>query len=136
MTVPGGHHPGEFEHLVELFPGVLFGIITGLGLVDAVFQERDGGVHLAPLAFRHDDTKRLHHVLQGLEAVAPITDDMHPADHAPGDQLAQAGRDVRSADIEKPADFFGVERARRANSKAWTWAMVRLMPQAWPISPQ
>ena len=89
MTVPGRHHPDEFQHLVELFPRVLFGIIAGLGLAHTVFQERNGGVHLAPLAFRHDDTKRLHHVLQSLEAVAPITDDMHPANHAPGDELAR-----------------------------------------------
>src|SRR5208283_3508696 len=95
------------------FPRVLFGIIAGLDLAHTVFQERNGGVHLAPLAFRHDDTKRLHHVLQSLEAVAPITDDMHPADHAPGHELTQTGRDVRSAHVQKRADFLGIERARR-----------------------
>ena len=61
---------------------------------------------------------------------------MDPPDHSPGDQLAQTGRDVRAADVQKFADLLGIEGVGETKSKAWTWAIVRLIPQAWPISPQ
>ena len=67
VAVPGRDHPGEIEHLLQLLAGVLLVWIAELGLMDAVFQERDRRVHLAALALGHDDPECLHDVLEGLE---------------------------------------------------------------------
>ena len=90
-----------------------FGRVARLRLVDAVLQQGDRRVHLAPLPLGHDDPERLHHVLERLEPVAAVADDVDPADHAPGDQLAEARRDVRPAHVEQLADLLGVERLGR-----------------------
>ncbi len=103
----------KFEHLLQLLAGVLLGGIAQLGLADAMFQERDRRVHLPALALGHDDPKCLHDVLEGLEAVAAVADDVHAPHHAPGDQLAQARRYVRTTDVQQAADLFRVEGRRR-----------------------
>ena len=68
------------------------------------------GIHLAPFALGHDDAKRLHDVLERFEAIATVADDVDTANDAPGDQLAEARRDVRPAHVEELADLFRVER--------------------------
>ena len=112
MAVPGRDHPGELEHLFQLVTGVLLARSAHFCLFDAVLQKGDGGVHLAALAFGHDDTKGFHDVFQSLEPVASVADDVDTPNDAPGDQLAQAGRDVGSAHVEQRADFFGIEWRR------------------------
>ena len=96
-----GDHPGELEHLLQLLARVLLGGIAQLGFVDAVLQKRDRRVHFPPLALGHDDPKGLHDVFEGLEPVAPVADDVHAPNDAPGDQLAQARRDIGSAHVEQ-----------------------------------
>ena len=113
LAVPGRHHPGELEHLLELLAGVLARTRRPpWPRCDAVLQQGDRRVHLAPLPLGHDDPERLHHVLERLEPVAAVADDVDPADHPPGDQLAEARRDVRPAHVQQLADLLGVERPR------------------------
>ena len=81
-------------------------------LFDAVLKKGDGGVHLAALAFGHDDAKGFHDIFESFEPVASVANDVDATNDAPGDQLAQAGRDVRSAHVEQRADFFCIERRR------------------------
>src|SRR5262249_32177917 len=80
LAVPRRDHARELEHLHELLAGVGFGRVVRARLADAVFQQRDGRVHLAALALGHDHPERLHDVLERLEPVAAVADDMHAAD--------------------------------------------------------
>src|SRR6266576_2583429 len=83
------------EERLKAFLGVCVGFLVLFGFGDALAQQGQRGINLAPLPFIQHDAKHLPHVLHRIEMVAFIARQMDQFHDSPPLQLFQACADVR-----------------------------------------